>query len=308
VFTHCFFKESSDMKLSTKVFLIGAAFALTAVAHTQTTVQTDTQTNGQASVQANKTNAQASGGASASSSTSSDSNRTNAGLASGTAFNAALSSPVDSKKSKPGDPVTARTTEGVKSEGKTILPKGTKLIGHVTRASARAKGDSESVLAITFDRAILRNREEVPLNVAMQAIASAQAAAASEADLDTMGSAGASAVGSGMAGSHRAGGGLVSTAGGAVGSVTNTAANVGAAGGAAVNSTLGASVGGLNPAGQFTSNSQGVFGMNGLNLTSVATNGTQGSVITSTSKNVHLDSGTRMLMITETAASTTPNR
>jgi hypothetical protein len=302
------------MKLSTKVFLIGAAFALTAAAHTQTTVQTATQTNGQASVQANKTNAQASGGASASSSTSAESNRTNAGLASGTVFNAALSAPVDSKKSKPGDPVTARTTEGVKSEGKTIFPKGTKLIGHVTQASARANRDSESALAITFDRAILRNGEEVPLNVAMQAIASAQAAAASEADLDTMGSAGASAVASGMAGSHRAGGGLVSTAGGAVGSVTNTAANVGAAGGAAVNSTLGAgggvshgAVGGLNAAGQLTSNSQGVFGMNGLNLTSGATNGTQGSVITSTDKNVHLDSGTRMLMVTEAAASATPN-
>jgi hypothetical protein len=303
------------MKFSTKIFLLGAALALTAVAHAQRTVQTDTQTNGQASAQANKTNAQASGGASVSSSASAGSNRTNAGLASGTAFNAALSAPVDSKKSKPGDPVTARTTEGVKSDGKTVLPKGTKLLGHITQASARAKGDSESALAITFDRAILGNGEEVPLNVAMEAIASAQATAASEADLDTMGSAGASAVGSGMAGSHRAGGGLVSTAGSAVGSVTNSATNVGTAGGTAVNSTLGAgagvshgAVGGLNAAGQLTSNSQGVFGMNGLNLNSVATNGMQGSVITSTGKNVHLDSGTRMLMVTETAASATPNR
>ena len=96
------------MKFSTKIFLLGAALALTAVAHAQRTVQTDTQTNGQASAQANKTNAQASGGASVSSSASAGSNRTNAGLASGTAFNAALSAPVDSKKSKPGDPVTAR--------------------------------------------------------------------------------------------------------------------------------------------------------------------------------------------------------
>jgi hypothetical protein len=301
-----------------KIFLIGAALAATAVA--QTTVQSDTQTSGQASVQANKSGANASGGAAASSSTSASSGsaqskQANAGLASGTAFNAALSAPLDSKKCKPGDPVTARTTEGVKSDGKTVLPKGTKLVGHVTQASARAKGDAQSALGITFDRAILRNGEEMPLNVAIQAIASAQAAA-SNAELDTMGDAGAGAAASGMSGAHRSGGGLVSTAGGTVGAVTNTAANVGAAGGGAVNSTVGAAgggmshgaVGGLNAAGQLVSSSRGVFGLNGLNLNSTTTNGTEGSLMTSAGKNVHLDSGTRMLMVTQAAASTTPNR
>lgn len=299
----------------TKIFLIAAALAATAVA--QTTVQSDTQTSGQASVQADKTGANASGGAAANSSTSASStgahsSHTNAGLASGTAFNAGLSAPVDSKKCKPGDPVTARTTEGVKSDGKTVLPKGTKLVGHVTNATARANGDAQSALAITFDRAILRNGEEVPLNVAIQAIASAQAAA-SNSELDTMGDAGASAAGSGMSGAHRAGGGLVSSAGGAVGSVTNAAANVG---GAAVNSTVGAAgagmsqgaVGGLNAAGQLTSNSRGVFGLNGLNLSSTTTNAAEGSLMTSPGKNVHLDTGTRMLMVTQADGSATPNQ
>jgi len=45
-----------------------------------------------------------------------------------------------------------------------------------------------------------------------------------------------------------------------------------------------------------TSNSQGVFGLNGLNLNAAGSNSTQGSLITSTSRNVHLDSGTRMLL------------
>jgi hypothetical protein len=94
-----------------------------------------------------------------------------------------------------------------------------------------------------------------------------------------------------------------------VGTVTNTAANVGGVAGGAVNSTTNAAgsvagtskgaVGGLNAAGQLTSNSQGVFGLNGLNLNAAASNATQGSVITSTGKNVHLDSGTRMLLVTQ---------
>ena len=99
---------------------------------------------------------------------------------------------------------------------------------------------------------------------------------------------------------------------GAVGTVTNTAANAGAVAGGAVNSTanaaggvVGASkgaVGGLNSSGQLTSNSQGVFGLNGLNLNAAASNATEGTVITSAGKNVHLDSGTRMLLVTQAQA------
>ncbi|HWZ98676.1 MAG TPA: hypothetical protein VN025_13045, partial [Candidatus Dormibacteraeota bacterium] len=55
-------------------------------------------------------------------------------------------------------------------------------------------------------------------------------------------------------------------------------------------------------AGQLTSNSQGVFGLNGLNLNAAASNATEGSVITSAGKNVHLDSGTRMLLVSQAQA------
>src|SRR3989454_10222040 len=164
-----------------------------------------------------------------------------------------------------------------------------------------------------FDRAILKNGQEIPLSAGIQAIASAQSsAAAAGSDVDTMGGKGASAAGSGAAGGRGAVGGVTSAAGGAVGTVTNTAANVGGVAGGAVNtaanaggSVAGASkgaVGGLNAAGQLTSNSQGVFGLNGLSLNAAASNATQGSVITSTGKNVHLDSGTRMLLVSQAQA------
>jgi hypothetical protein len=290
--------------------VVGALFVWSAAAQSQTSAQAGAQAGGQASVQAGKTQAQAGASSSTSAAGAAQNGQANAALANGTAFNAALSSPVDSKKCKPGDAVNARTTEAVKSEGKTIIPKASKLVGHVTQASARANGQAESSLGIVFDRAILKNGQETPLNVAIQALASAQnGVSAGGADMDSMGSMGASAAGSGTTGGRGALGGVSSAPGGAVGTVTNTAANVGGVAGGAVDSAASAggnvtgasrgAIGGLNAAGQLTSNSQGVFGLNGLNLNAAASNATQGSVITSTGKNVHLDSGTRMLLVTQ---------
>jgi len=293
--------------------VVGTFFCMSASAQSQTGAQAGVQSSNQTSVQVGQTQAQASGSASASTAASAQNGQVNGSLASGTAFNAALSSPIDSKKCKPGDAVNAHTTEAVKSEGKTVIPKGAKLVGHVTQASARAKGESESSLGIVFDKAILKNGQEIPLSAGIQAIASAQSSAsAAGSEIDTMGGAGASAAGSGMSGGRGALGGVTSAAGGAVGTVTNTAANVGGVAGGAVNtaanaggSVAGASkgaIGGLNAAGQLTSNSQGVFGLNGLNLNAAASNATQGSVITTAGKNVHLDSGTRMLLVSQAQA------
>jgi hypothetical protein len=296
-------------------------FALSTAAQSQTGAQAGAQTNGQANAQASKQGAQASGSGAAASSAAAQTGQGNAALANGSTFNAALNAPIDSKKAKPGDPVTAHTTEPAKSDGKTVLPRGTKLLGHVTQASSRANGESDSSLGVVFDKAILKNGQEVPLNAGIQALASGQSAAsAAGPDLDAFGGAGGSAAGSGRASGGRSGGGalggVTSTAGGAAGAVTNTAANVGGAAGGALNSTVNSTAnaagslngvssgatGGLNTAGQLTSNSQGVFGLNGLNLNSAASNGTQGSIITSAGKNVHLDSGTQMLLVSQAAA------
>jgi len=293
--------------------VVGAFFCLGAAAQLQAGAQAGAQSSSQASVEAGKTQAQATGNASGSTSASAQNGQANGSLATGTAFNAALSSPIDSKKCKPGDAVNAHSTEAVKSEGKTVIPKGSKLVGHVTQASARANGESESSLGIVFDKAILKNGQEIPLNAGIQAIASAQSSAsAAGSDMDAMGGMGASAAGSGMAGGHGALGGVTSTAGGAAGTVTNTAASVGGVASGTVNSAANAggsiagaskgAVGGLNTAGQLTSNSQGVFGLNGLNLSAAGSNATQGSLITSAGKNVRLDSGTRMLLVSQAQA------
>ena len=208
----------------------GALFAVVAAAQPQAAAQAGAQTSGQASVDAGKTQAQAGASSSTSAGAAAQGGQTNASLASGTTFNAELSSPVDSKKCKPGDAVNGKTTEAVKAEGRTVIPKGSKLVGHVTQASARAKGEAESSLGIVFDRAILKSGEEIPLNVAIQALASAQSSASMAGDqMDTMGGLSGSAASSGTAGGRGGLGGVTSAAGGAAGKVTNTAANVGGA-------------------------------------------------------------------------------
>src|SRR5260370_3396556 len=207
-------------------------FALSTAAQSQTGAQTGAQTNAQANAEASKQGAQASGSGAAASSATAQTGQGNAALANGSTFNAALNAPIDSKKAKPGDPVTAHTTEPAKSDGKTVLPRGTKLLGHVTQASARANGESDSSLGVVFDKAILKNGQEVPLNAGIQALASGQSAAsAAGPDLDAFGGAGGAAAGSGSASGGRSGGGalrgVTSTAVGAVVGATHTAAQGG---------------------------------------------------------------------------------
>jgi hypothetical protein len=296
------------------LFTIAVASALLAggSAYEQAGAQANAGASGSASTQEGTPSAQASGKGAASSSASAQAGQNSANLSSGTAVNAALSQPIDAKKNKPGDAVTARTTEATKSEGKVVIPKGSKLVGHVTETRARTKAESESAVGILFDKAILKDGREVPLNVKLQAVGAAQSAASTSLAGDDV-SAGGGMAGrtSGHVGAGGALGGVTSTAGAGAGTVTNTAANAGGVTGgtasSAVNSTANAAgatrtttsgaTGGLNAAGRLTSNSRGVFGLEGMNLSSTVANNTQGSLITSTSRNVRLDGGTQLLLV-----------
>jgi hypothetical protein len=220
-------------------------------------------------------------------------------LQAGSTVQAELTKPVDVRKNKPGDEVVAKTTQDVKSNGQTVLPKGSKIVGHITEVQAREKGQQESHMAIAFEHAILKNGTQVPMALTLQALGSSQAnAAAAMDDSETPGStmAGSAMAGedvSGMATASRSG-----TTGGVLGGVTSTSGHVvntagSAAGGTlhAAHSTSAGAAGGLN------STSRGVVGLRGLNLSSATTGTTNaGSVISSNTSNVHLDSGTRMIL------------
>jgi hypothetical protein len=293
------------MKRLSLVLLAGALFGWNASAQSQPNTQASSSTDSTTSVQADQSGAQMS--SNTSNSTSAQTGPKSASLASGTEVQAVLTGSLDAKKNKPGDSVTAKTTKAVKSQGKTIIPRGSKLVGHVTEAKTRAKGESESALGIVFDKAILNNGQEVPLNVTIQALAAAETATSSTLGDDSLAS-GRGAVASGTTSGRGGLGGVTPSAGGTIGAATNTATGVSGATGGALSSTTNTvgsatgTVGGLNAAGQLNSNSSGVFGLNGLNLNSVASNSTQGSLITSAGKNVHLESGTQMLLVAQSQA------
>ena len=218
---------------------------------------------------------------------------TSGAMAAGTTVNAVLSKPVDSKSSKPGDQISARATQDVKSEGKVVIPKGSRLIGHVTEAKTRAKGESNAALGIAFDHAILKNGQQIEMNSVVQAIGAAQTTAPA-ADMDAMMGTTGSAAGS----VRSSGPGLVnavgSTASSATGAAGGTLTNVSGGATGAVGSATHVAGGSLGST--LSSTSSDVVGLNNLSLANQVTNSTSGSVITSTGKNVHLDSGTQLVL------------
>jgi hypothetical protein len=271
----------------------------------------------------------AQGGASATSSTDATANRngasaTNSSTAAAAAgtkhaqadaagsseMSATLSKPLDARKAKPGDPVTATNDKDAKTADGSSIKQGSKLVGHVTKAqpldkSASGKADARagSMLGIVFDKAVLKDGHEVPLNASIQALSAAESDAAFASDV---GGAGASAAGSGMGSGRAAGGGLIGGVGGSV------AGGLGAAGGMAggvshgVNSAVGGmanatshsagAVGGLSSSGVLRPGSKGVFGIRGLDIVSSSAGSAEGSVIASSTRNVRLDGGTKMLL------------
>jgi hypothetical protein len=287
--------------------------AAVALACTASAQSSSVSSSGQANVSAQKTQsaqqgsqAAASASAASSSSASANAGPASAAFSNGAAVNADLLTTIDARKCHPGQRVEAKTTKDVKEGKHVVLRRGTRLIGHVTEAQAHTKAHAESAVGIVFDEAVIKKGETVPFHASIQALAAAQTMAnAGFGDDDMMAGGGAGAMGGGAVGG---GGGLVGGAAGAVGSTAGmaggAAGNLGRTAGGSLQSTTSAAgsasgnLRGLDAAGQLTSTSSGVFGMNGLNLSSSASNATEGSVITSANRNVHLSSGTQMLLRT----------
>jgi hypothetical protein len=86
-------------------------------------------------------------------------------------FPAVLVKSLDSKKVKDGDTVVCQTSGTVHAQSGMLIPSGTTVIGHVTQAQARSKGDPQSSLAIVFDKFEVAKGEDIPINGVLQAIA-----------------------------------------------------------------------------------------------------------------------------------------
>lgn len=279
-------------KIATKISVtlcLAGVFAM----YTAAQAQPDAQAGAQLGEQSALTGKQAQGANVEKATEKSESGQTS--LAAGTTISAELTNSLDSKKLKTGDEVKARTTDALKSaDGRTILPRGAQLTGHITQASARGKGQADSSLGLVIDKATLKNGQEILLNVAIQAVAAPanNLDANSSYDEAPMGAPAQQTSRGTMNGNTPVGGTLNRTTAAAGGPVDNT-----------VNSTTGAADNAAgNATGQLNANSRGVVGLNNLTLSAAAGANSQGSLITSTGKNVHLDTGTRLLLVAQASA------
>ena len=207
---------------------------------------------------------------------------------SGSLIYAELAKSVDSKKVKVGDEVQAKATQGVLSQGKVVIPKGSKILGKVTQVSAKGSDQQPSQLGINFDHAVLKDGTQVPLSVSLQALGGGTSAASAGMDPSPSNSqANRGISSSGMPGraSGEAAGGY-GAPGGNMGGMGTTNAGAGAGAGGMGTTDAGPSTVHLN------AGSRGVVGLGGLSLSE----GPQGAVITSDKKNVKLDSGIELIL------------
>lgn len=222
----------------------------------------------------------------------------------GTAFNASLVDSLDSRRSKPGDPVTAEVAEDVSYERSIIFPKGTKIFGHVVRATSGGRGRAGSALFIQFDKAVLGTGEEVLLNAGIQALATTSVPPLSDTDLAKPGE---------LAENGRESSSLPYTAP-VSGSATYTSPLVLTADyGKPRNGLLPPlavapkAQGELNSDGFFSPDSVGAFGRPDLKVYTPTSQGSHGTVLLSAKKYMRLESGTRLLLVIQPPPSAQPD-
>jgi hypothetical protein len=68
---------------------------------------------------------------------------------------------VSAKKAKIGDRVECTVVQDLLYQGKIVVPRNAKVVGHVTEAEASTKEHRESRLGLTFEKIVLKNKKEL---------------------------------------------------------------------------------------------------------------------------------------------------
>lgn len=222
----------------------------------------------------------------------------------GTAFNASLTESLDTRRAKPGDAITAEVVEDVAYERSIIFPKGTKVLGHVVRATSGGRGRAGSALFVQFDRAVLTGGEEVLLNAGIQALGVISLPALPDTDVSKR--AAALARNDSKLSESSAEPVSDSTASAAP-LIVSTDYNRPRTGVAAPLSLAPKAQGELNSDGLFSPDSVGAFGRPDLKLYTPTSQGSHGTVLLSAKKQMRLESGTRLLLVVQPPTSPEPD-
>ncbi|HXN53795.1 MAG TPA: hypothetical protein VN943_17835 [Candidatus Acidoferrum sp.] len=217
----------------------------------------------------------------------------------GTAFNAILSDGIDTRRARPGDVVTAEVAEDVSYQRTVIFPKGTKVIGHIVRATSGGHGRAGSALFVQFDKALLKDGQEVILNAGIQALAVGAVAPLSDTDGRGSRDAATSAALNPPAEQGAEGAEPALTASTNDALIVSTIYDTPRRGLRPPLFAAPAAEGELNSDGMFTPDSKGAFGRPDVKVYTPTSEGSHGTVLLSAKKNMHLDSGTRLLLVVQ---------
>jgi hypothetical protein len=91
-----------------------------------------------------------------------------------------LQDKLDSKSAKQGDNVVLKTREDVKTPDGTEIPKGSKLVGHVTNVQARGDGKENSQITLQFDRAEVKGGQSLPIESVLESVSPSAGESTSE--------------------------------------------------------------------------------------------------------------------------------
>src|SRR5258705_9158035 len=176
------------------------------------------------SLVANAQQAQSKASGAASNQTSASASHAGINLASGTNLTGQLQNTIDVRQAKVGDQVTLKTTQAIKSGGRTVVAKGSRLVGHVTDVAQKSKSNGESRIGILFER-LEQGSLQTPIAATITSVTSgrANANAGSEDPFgsDTMASGSLRSTSSARSSSSSSGG-LLAGVGGGGNSTTST--------------------------------------------------------------------------------------
>jgi hypothetical protein len=215
---------------------------------------------------------------------------------------------LDSKTARVGDSVFVKTTAGTRSAEGVVIPKGSRLVGHVTDVRAYAKGSEDGFLAVQFDRAELKSGQTLAIHSVIESVSpAASIAASSDSDDAFAGSLGGGGGARSSGGGRGLGGGLaggaLSTGGSVAGGASNTLGTTTSAAGSGLASAgnlagnaSATTAGGLQTATSGTAAlGAHATAIPGVMLAADASGSTSGT-LSASRKNVHLDSGTQIVL------------
>ena len=217
----------------------------------------------------------------------------------GTQLAAQLENTLDVRKARVGDRVVLKTTEAISANGRTVVGKGARLIGHVTEVQQRTQASGQSRVGLVFDR-LEKGSLDMPIFATISSITQTRARGGSNDDLfgsDISTSSRSSTSASRQSSGSSASGGLL---GGVVNTSTSTVGSVAGDTAAGVGSTVGV-VG--NTTGDLTRSAGGIHITQSNNASADG-----GALLTLSGGNLRLEQGTSFHLVLSQAASAGNNQ